>query len=207
MIEILSKKLVVFASGTGTTFEFLIESVKRGQIDADIVALFSDRPKSGAVEKAEKYGIMVYMVRQNRLKDIGDEINNSLKQINPDLIILAGYNRILPEKIVDSYSFRIINTHPSLLPCFGGHGMYGLNVHRAVIESGAKISGCTVHFVNRNIDEGPIIDQSTVEVRDDDTPEILQERVKKEEKVILIRAVNNILSKKIHVSGKRVSFS
>ena len=85
--------------------------------------------------------------------------------------------------------------------------MYGLNVHRAVIESGAKVSGCTVHFVNRNVDEGPIIDQSTVEVKYDDTPEVLQERVKKEEKIILIRAVNNILLKKIHVLGKRVSFS
>ena len=203
----MSKKLVVFASGTGTTFEFLVESVKQGQIDADIVALFSDRPKSGAVEKAGRYGIRVYIIRQNGLENIADEINYSLNQINPDLIILAGYNRILPEKIVDSYPLRIINTHPSLLPCFGGHGMYGLNVHRAVIESGAKVSGCTVHFVNRNVDEGPIIDQSTVEVKYDDTPEVLQERVKREEKIILIRAVNNILLKKIHVSGKRVSFS
>ena len=207
MKDILSKKLVVFASGTGTTFEFLAESVKQGQIDADIVALFSDRPKSGAVERAGRYGIRVYIIRQNGLENIADEINNSLNQINPDLIILAGYNRILPEKIVDSFPFRIINTHPSLLPCFGGHGMYGLNVHRAVIESGAKISGCTVHFVNRNVDEGPIIDQSTVEVRYEDTPEVLQERVKREEKIILIRAVNNILWKKIQVSGKRVSFS
>jgi phosphoribosylglycinamide formyltransferase-1 len=205
--DILSKKLVVFASGTGTTFEFLAESVKLGQIDANIVALFSDRPKSGAVEKAGRYGIRVYIIKQNGLENIADEINYSLNQINPDLIILAGYNRILPEKIVDSYPLRIINTHPSLLPCFGGHGMYGLNVHRAVIESGAKVSGCTVHFVNRNVDEGPIIDQSTVEVKYDDTPEVLQERVKKEEKIILIRAVNNILLKKIHVSGKRVSFS
>lgn len=203
----MSKKLVVFASGTGTTFEFLAESVKLGQIDANIVALFSDRPKSGAVEKAGRYGIRVYIIKQNGLENIADEINYSLNQINPDLIILAGYNRILPEKIVDSYPLRIINTHPSLLPCFGGHGMYGLNVHRAVIESGAKVSGCTVHFVNRNVDEGPIIDQSTVEVKYDDTPEILQERVKREEKIILIRAVNNILLKKIHVSGKRVSFS
>jgi phosphoribosylglycinamide formyltransferase-1 len=205
--DILSKKLVVFASGTGTTFEFLAESVKLGQIDANIVALFSDRPKSGAVEKAGRYGIRVYIIKQNGLENIADEINYSLNQINPDLIILAGYNRILPEKIVDSFPLRIINTHPSLLPCFGGHGMYGLNVHRAVIESGAKVSGCTVHFVNRNVDEGPIIDQSTVEVKYDDTPEVLQERVKKEEKIILIRAVNNILLKKIHVSGKRVSFS
>ena len=203
----MSKKLVVFASGTGTTFEFLAESVKHGQIDANIVALFSDRPKSGAVEKAGRYGIRVYIIKQNGLENIADEINYSLNQINPDLIILAGYNRILPEKIVDSFPLRIINTHPSLLPCFGGHGMYGLNVHRAVIESGAKVSGCTVHFVNRNVDEGPIIDQSTVEVKYDDTPEVLQERVKKEEKIILIRAVNNILLKKIHVSGKRVSFS
>ena len=203
----MSKKLVVFASGTGTTFEFLAESVKHGQIGADIVALFSDRPKSGAVEKAGRYGIRVYIIKQNGLENIADEINYSLNQINPDLIILAGYNRILPEKIVDSYPLRIINTHPSLLPCFGGHGMYGLNVHRAVIESGAKVSGCTVHFVNRNVDEGPIIDQSTVEVKYDDTPEVLQERVKREEKIILIRAVNNILLKKIHVSGKRVSFS
>ncbi len=203
----MSKKLVVFASGTGTTFEFLAESVKLGQIDANIVALFSDRPKSGAVEKAGRYGIRVYIIKQNGLENIADEINYSLNQINPDLIILAGYNRILPEKIVDSFPLRIINTHPSLLPCFGGHGMYGLNVHRAVIESGAKVSGCTVHFVNRNVDEGPIIDQSTVEVKYDDTPEVLQERVKKEEKIILIRAVNNILLKKIHVSGKRVSFS
>ena len=207
MKDILSKKLVVFASGTGTTFEFLAESVKQGQIDADIVALFSDRPKSGAVERAGRYGIRVYIIRQNDMENTVDDMQNHLIAADPDLIILAGYNRILPDEIVDLYPFKIINTHPSLLPCFGGRGMYGLNVHRAVIESGAKITGCTVHFVTRNVDGGPIIDQSTVEVRYDDTPEILQERVKKEEKSVLLRAVNDILSKNIHVNGKRVSFS
>ncbi len=207
MKDILSKKLVVFASGTGTTFEFLAESVKQGQIDADIVALFSDRPKSGAVERAGRYGIRVYIIRQNDMENTVDDMQNHLIATDPDLIILAGYNRILPDEIVDLYPFKIINTHPSLLPCFGGRGMYGLNVHRAVIESGAKITGCTVHFVTRNVDGGPIIDQSTVEVRYDDTPEILQERVKREEKSVLLRAVNDILSKNIHVNGKRVSFS
>ena len=207
MKDILSKKLVVFASGTGTTFEFLAESVKQGQIDADIVALFSDRPKSGAVERAGRYGIRVYIIRQNDMENTVDDMQNHLIATDPDLIILAGYNRILPDEIVDFYPLKIINTHPSLLPCFGGRGMYGLNVHRAVIESGAKITGCTVHFVTRNVDGGPIIDQSTVEVRYDDTPEILQERVKREEKSVLLRAVNDILSKNIHVNGKRVSFS
>jgi len=205
--DILSKKLVVFASGTGTTFEFLAESVKQGQIDADIVALFSDRPKSGAVERAGRFGIRVYIIKQNDMENTVDDMHNHLIAIDPDLIILAGYNRILPDEIVDFYPLKIINTHPSLLPCFGGRGMYGLNVHRAVIESGAKITGCTVHFVTRNVDGGPIIDQSTVEVRYDDTPEILQERVKREEKSVLLRAVNDILSKNIHVNGKRVSFS
>lgn len=207
MKDILSKKLVVFASGTGTTFEFLAESVKQGQIDADIVALFSDRPKSGAVERAGRFGIRVYIIKQNDMENTVNDMHNHLIAIDPDLIILAGYNRILPDEIVDFYPLKIINTHPSLLPCFGGRGMYGLNVHRAVIESGAKITGCTVHFVTRNVDGGPIIDQSTVEVRYDDTPEILQERVKKEEKSVLLRAVNDILSKNIHVNGKRVSFS
>jgi phosphoribosylglycinamide formyltransferase-1 len=205
--DILSKKLVVFASGTGTTFEFLAESVKQGQIDADIVALFSDRPKSGAVERAGRFGIRVYIIKQNDIENTVDDMQNHLIATDPDLIILAGYNRILPDEIVDFYPLKIINTHPSLLPCFGGRGMYGLNVHRAVIESGAKITGCTVHFVTRNVDGGPIIDQSTVEVRYDDTPEILQERVKREEKSVLLRAVNDILSKNIHVNGKRVSFS
>jgi phosphoribosylglycinamide formyltransferase, formyltetrahydrofolate-dependent len=205
--DILSKKLVVFASGTGTTFEFLAESVKQGQIDADIVALFSDRPKSGAVERAGRFGIRVYIIKQNDIENTVDDMQNHLIATDPDLIILAGYNRILPDEIVDFYPLKIINTHPSLLPCFGGRGMYGLNVHRAVIESGAKITGCTVHFVTRNVDGGPIIDQSTVEVRYNDTPEILQERVKKEEKSVLLRAVNDILSKNIHVNGKRVSFS
>lgn len=207
MKDILSKKLVVFASGTGTTFEFLAESVKQGQIDADIVALFSDRPKSGAVERAGRFGIRVYIIKQNDMENTVNDMHNHLIAIDPDLIILAGYNRILPDEIVDFYPLKIINTHPSLLPCFGGRGMYGLNVHRAVIESGAKITGCTVHFVTRNVDGGPIIDQSTVEVRYDDTPEILQERVKREEKSVLLRAVNDILSKNIHVNGKRVSFS
>ncbi len=207
MKDILSKKLVVFASGTGTTFEFLAESVKQGQIDADIVALFSDRPKSGAVERAGRFGIRVYIIKQNDIENTVDDMQNHLIATDPDLIILAGYNRILPDEIVDFYPLKIINTHPSLLPCFGGRGMYGLNVHRAVIESGAKITGCTVHFVTRNVDGGPIIDQSTVEVRYDDTPEILQERVKREEKSVLLRAVNDILSKNIHVNGKRVSFS
>jgi phosphoribosylglycinamide formyltransferase-1 len=120
------------------------------------------------------------------------------------LIVLAGYMKKLPRAVVGAYRHRIINIHPGLLPAFGGKGMYGLNVHKAVIDYGAKVSGITVHFADEEYDHGPIILQETVAVHDDDTPETLAARVLEAEHANFWRAVEAVAQGRVHVDGRRV---
>jgi phosphoribosylglycinamide formyltransferase-1 len=134
-------------------------------------------------------------------------LEDELLKINPDFIVLAGFLSILPDSILDNFRHRIINTHPALLPCFGGMGMYGLRVHRAVIESGARYSGCTIHLVTGEVDGGPIIAQSIVEVKDNDTAESLSDRVKEAEHLLMTETLRKLLTSDYAVSGKRVVFS
>ncbi|MDR0984019.1 MAG: phosphoribosylglycinamide formyltransferase [Ruminococcus sp.] len=173
--------LIVLVSGGGTNLQALIDS----GIKVDYV--LSSNPNAYAIKRCENYGIK-YSVIQNP-----EEIDNELSRLNPDLIVLAGYLKILPKDVTEKY--RIINIHPSLLPSFGGKGMYGLNVHRAVLAEECKITGATVHYVDGGVDTGRIIAQAEVVVPSGISPENLQQLVmEKCEQILLPKVVKNLLS-------------
>jgi phosphoribosylglycinamide formyltransferase-1 len=132
------------------------------------------------------------------------QLMNSLNKVQPELIILAGYLSILSPELIDKYRGKIINIHPSLLPAFGGKGFYGEKVHKAVIESGTKVSGATVHFVDENTDAGPIILQKAVVVLYSDTPETLAKRILSIEHSLMVKAVELFCKKRLKLEGRRV---
>ncbi len=177
----MKKRIVVLASGGGTNFQSIIDGVERGEINAQIVALVSSNHTAYAIERAKKHNIPTHTFA---LKDYfgssekrNDALYDFLIQLNPDLIVLAGYLGVIDKKTVCAFRRKIINIHPALLPKFGGAGYYGLNVHKAVINAGEKISGATVHYVDEGTDTGEIIAQQSLEVYDTDTPESLQQRI------------------------------
>ncbi len=198
-------RIVVMASGEGTNFQRIVDSISDGSLKARIIALISNRPDCGAARRAKEYGIPSYHFSWKSESDSNfSNLSSHLLNLKPDLIVLAGFMRILPPEIISVFKMKIINTHPSLLPCFGGMNFYGEKVHSAVIDSGAKFSGCTTHFVTGEVDGGPIISQAVVPVLDSDSPQSLAERVKEVEHQNLISSVKLVLSGNFRVAGKRV---
>ncbi|MEW5748574.1 MAG: phosphoribosylglycinamide formyltransferase [Candidatus Thermoplasmatota archaeon] len=199
-------RIGVLASGGGTNLQCIIDACERGEIDGDVAVVISNVPEAFALERARKHRIDAYafphkgVTREQHEADI----IACLDQHGVDLVVLAGYLRILTPLFIDRYAGRLMNTHPALLPSFGGSGMHGLNVHRAVLAYGCKVSGCTIHFVTLDVDGGPIILQKAVPVLEDDTPETLQERVLKEEHKLLPRAVQLSAAGKLRLEGRRV---
>lgn len=185
----MSINLAVFASGSGTTLQAIIDSIENKKLDAKISIVVSNNPDAYALERARKAGIPTYIITSKGIENIDNELSEVLKDYEIDLIVLAGYLRKIGDKLLARY--RIINTHPSLLPKFGGKGMHGMHVHQAVIDAGERISGVTVHFVNDEYDSGSIIRQTTVEVLDTDDAESLSAKVQKAEKVQLIEVLND----------------
>ena len=183
------KNIAVFASGSGSDMQSVIDGTLSGLIDGKVVAIVTNKEGIFAIERAKKHGIdcKTFKARDydgdNAKRD--EAIVEYLKGYNVDLIVLAGYLAIVTPVLVDEYEGRIINIHPSLIPKHCGKGMYGLNVHKSVIASGDKVSGCTVHFVDYGADTGKIIAQEQVEVKDGDTPESLQARILEVEHVLL----------------------
>jgi phosphoribosylglycinamide formyltransferase 1 len=188
------KNLVVFASGSGSNFQAIIDSIKEGTLDAGIAGLITDRPGIGAIERAKSESIPVYTIKYDTQSSYTEQLIHELDEWKPDLIILAGYLKKIPVAITEKYPNQIINIHPSLLPKYGGKGFYGLNVHKAVLEASEKESGCTVHFVNEFYDQGDIIEQKEVPVSPDDTPESLARKVLKEEHKLLPKVIAEILN-------------
>lgn len=187
--------ITVFASGGGTDFQSIIDGVERGLIKAKINMLIASKPNIYAIERAKQHNIPYYVFRKSDYESgekMFDEIISLLNANDTDLIVLAGYLTILSPNIVKAYEGRIINIHPSLLPKFGGVGMYGLKVHEAVIASGETESGCTVHYVDSGADTGKIIAQERVKV-ENDTPESLQQKVLKKEHELLPRVVAKLI--------------
>tara|TARA_R100000908_G_scaffold65344_2_gene54592 strand:- start:34094 stop:34678 length:585 start_codon:yes stop_codon:yes gene_type:complete len=177
------KHIVVFASGSGTNFQSIIDAVQRDEIAAQISGLISNRSSAGAIDRARKNGIPVRVINPDELseKDFSEYLLRQLENWDADLIALAGYLKKIPSSVIKEYENRILNIHPSLLPKYGGKGFFGLNVHRAVLESGDMESGCSVHIVTEEFDEGPVIAQSKVRVYSNDTPELLAQRILTEE--------------------------
>ncbi|MGC8995521.1 MAG: phosphoribosylglycinamide formyltransferase [Thermoplasmata archaeon] len=196
----------ILVSGRGTNMESIIEASEKGLIKSKVSVVISNKKDALALSKAKKHGIQsIYVSPKNKSNEEYDkEIIKILDEYDVDFVVLAGYLRILSSVFINKYPMKIINVHPSLLPCFGGKGFYGEHVHRAVLESGMKFSGCTVHFVTDEVDNGPIILQKCVEILDSDTPETLAERILPKEHEALIEAISLIENDKIEIQGKRV---
>lgn len=174
------KRLCVFASGSGSDFQSVIDGVKSGLIDGKIELLVASKPDIYAVARAEAAGIPYVVFCKSdypSAESMYEALIPQLKDRGIDLIVLAGYLTVLTPNIVSAFRGRIINIHPSLIPAYCGDGYYGMRVHRAVIENGEKFSGATVHYVDEGTDTGEIIAQERVPVYESDTPETLQARV------------------------------
>ena len=172
----------------------IIDNINSGNLEAKINLVVSDNKDAFGLERAKKDNIPTYIIEGKTKEDIDIELDSVLGNYDIDLIVLAGYLKMIGSRLIDKYT--IINTHPSLLPKFGGKGMFGMNVHRAVIEAGEKISGPTVHFVNERYDEGNIISQTTVEITENDTPESLAKKVQDVEKIQLVKVLKEFINNK-----------
>ncbi|MEI8134608.1 MAG: phosphoribosylglycinamide formyltransferase [bacterium] len=192
-------RLAVLASGQGSNLRAIYHAIASGKLtDVEISLVISNNSKSGAIEFARERGIpsvhISLLVAGDDQTKFENELLNAFERFHIDLIVLAGYMKLLPDIVIAKYHKRIINIHPALLPDFGGQGMYGLHVHRAVLASGNKVSGATVHFVEHEFDSGEIILQKKCEVLETDTPELLSERVRILEHEILPIAIQQIIS-------------
>ena len=168
------KKIVIFASGSGTNAENIVLHFNKSQL-AEVVCIFSNSENAKVLERAKKHNIPYEVFSKEDF--YGDKVLQKLNSIQPDLIILAGFLLKFPQNIIQSFPDKIINIHPALLPKFGGKGMYGMNVHRAVIENKEIETGITIHFVNENYDEGGIIFQKRVPLSITETPESVAAKV------------------------------
>lgn len=194
-------RVVVMVSGGGTNLQAIIDAVKTGDItNTELVAVISNNYDVYALERAKKAGIEGVVVSPKDYSDrakFNEALLDKVDSYNPDLIVLAGFLVVIPEAMIDKYENKIINIHPSLIPSFCGTGYYGLKVHEAALERGVKLTGATVHYVDKGTDTGPIIMQKAVEVKEGDTPEILQRRVMEEaEWKLLPAAINKIANSK-----------
>lgn len=176
--------LVVFVSGNGTTLQSIIDNINSGNLKAKIQLVVSNNPNAYALSRAKNDNIPTYIIKNSNNEDIDNELLEVLSHYDIDLIVLAGYLKLIGSGVINKY--KIINTHPALLPKFGGKGMYGMNVHRAVIDAHETKSGVTLHYVNEKYDSGDIISQTVVDVLPEDSPEDLAARVQAAEKIQLI---------------------
>lgn len=198
------KKLAVLVSGGGTNLQAIMDAIDKKTItNAEISVVISNNANAYALERAKEHGIQGICVSPKSY-DTRDAFNEALlktiQSYEPDLVVLAGCLVVIPEIMVKAYPNKIINIHPALIPSFCGTGYYGLKVHEGVLKRGVKVTGATVHFVDEGTDTGPIILQKAVEVKQDDTPEILQRRVMEEaEWKIMPEAINLIVNDRVEI--------
>ena len=197
-------RIAVLVSGGGTNLQAIIDAIAAGKItDTEITAVISNNKNAYALERAKQAGIkdIVVSPKDFETRDVFNEnLLKILQEVNPDLIVLAGYLVVIPEIVIDAFENRIINIHPSLIPAFCGTGYYGLKVHEAALKRGVKVVGATVHFVDKGTDTGPIIMQKAVAVQNGDTPKVLQQRVMEQaEWNILPAAIDKIAHGKVRI--------
>jgi formyltetrahydrofolate-dependent phosphoribosylglycinamide formyltransferase len=201
------KRLAVFASGRGSNFRAILEQIHSGYIPAMVVLCITNNPGAGVIELAQTHNIPVRILLPKNFPDpvaFNDAILRELQLAGADLIILAGYLKMIGRQIIEAYNNRIINIHPALLPAFGGKGMYGHHVHEAVFESGAKVSGVTVHLVNNEYDAGPIVLQQAVPIDDLQSPAEIAERVLTIEHKIYSQAIKLLVEDRLQIQGRRI---
>ena len=200
--------VVILVSGGGTNLQAIIDAVENGTItNTKIVDVISNNKNAYALERAKKHGIANCCISPKDYADratFNQKFLEKMDELNPDLIVLAGFLVVIPPEMIAKYRNRIINIHPSLIPSFCGPGYYGLKVHVAALARGVKVVGATVHFVDEGTDTGPIILQKAVEVEEGDTPEVLQRRVMEQaEWKILPKAIDLIANGKVKVEDGR----
>ena len=198
-------RLAVLISGGGTTLANLIEHITAGKLDARIDLVISSNPQAKGNEWARRAGIELRILERKHFDSsiaYGEAIFAACRQANVGLVVMAGF--LKHATIPADFEWRVVNVHPALIPAFCGRGYYGLHVHRAVLEYGAKVSGCTIHFVDNEYDHGPIIDQRTVPVLPDDTPETLAKRVFAAECQAYPETLAHFAGGRICVEGRRV---
>lgn len=224
--------IAVMASGGGSNFAAICEAIDAGTLDARVALLLSNNPEAGALALAKARGIETKVIAKSVIRsqlgfdavvsaqpesvvddmaarlevDRAFDVQNqqALIKSGAELVVLAGYLSIVGPKTIGSFSGRMINIHPALLPSFGGDGYYGLRVHQAVLDTGCKVSGATVHYVDEGTDTGPIIAQKAVPVYDDDDAKRLAARVLEVEHEILPRAIDDIANRRLAIHGQRV---
>lgn len=196
----------VLISGNGTNLQAIIDGIKKGRINGSIKLVISNRKDAYGLVRCQKENIESMYINPKEYDDLAynRRLMEEFKKRDIDLIVLAGYMRVLSKEFVKNYENRIINIHPSLIPSFSGKGYYGERVHRAALDYGVKYTGATVHFVDEGTDTGPIILQEVVPVYDEDTVETLSQRVLEVEHRILVEAVSLYCKNKLMVDGRKV---
>lgn len=197
-------RLAILLSGRGSNFQAIHDAIAAGRLDATIVCVISNVPDAPGLARARELGLSSHSIDQRACATRTaheEEVLRVLAQAQPDFICLAGYMRLLTPAFVAVYPNRILNIHPSLLPAFPGVG-----AQAQAVAYGVKVSGCTVHFVDQNLDAGPILVQRTVEVRDDDTAESLAARILVQEHLAYVEALSNLATRGYRIDGRRVIF-
>jgi phosphoribosylglycinamide formyltransferase-1 len=198
-------RLAVLVSGGGTTLQNLIDRIAGGQLPAAIVGVVSSRADAFGAERARRAGLPVEIVERATFRANPERVWAAVRGFAPNLVCLAGWLHLLP--IPDDFRHRVLNIHPSLLPAFGGKGMYGHHVHEAVLAYGAKVSGCTVHLADDTYDTGPVLVQKCVPVREEDTPDTLAARVFQAECEAYPEAIRLFADGRVTVRGRRAVIS
>lgn len=197
-------KLAVLVSGSGTNLQAIIDRIEDGSVrNAKIEVVISNNPNAYALTRAKNHGICAHCISPKSFETreaFNEALLEALTEAGIDLVVLAGFMVVVPPAIISKFRNKIINIHPSLIPSFCGQGYYGLHVHEAALKKGVKVSGATVHFVDEGTDTGPIIMQKAVEVRQGDTPEILQRRIMEQaEWVIMPKVIDAIAGGRVTV--------
>lgn len=198
-------RVAVLLSGSGTTLENLFVRREAGELPIEIVCVVSSRAKAFGLERAARRGVPTALVERRKHRDVGEFSRltfDAIRPYRPELVCLAGFMSLL--QIPKEFEGRLMNIHPALLPAFGGKGFYGHHVHEAVLAHGCKLTGCTAHFVDNEYDHGPIILQKAVEVREDETPDSLAERVQAAEREAFPEAIRLFADGRLELEGGRV---
>jgi phosphoribosylglycinamide formyltransferase-1 len=200
-------RLAVFASGEGTTFQAILDAIDAGDLPAEVVCCISNTTEAGALERAERDDVPTKVIPPSSFDapaPFGEALLDTLETHSASFVALAGYMQKIPPNVVDEYRGRMTNIHPAFLPAFGGKGMYGMHVHRAVIDYGVHWSGATVHLVDEEYDHGPIVLQEPVPVYADDTPDELADRVQDVEHRLYPEALRLFAEDRVRRDGRTV---
>lgn len=197
-MSLYTKKIAILISGSGTNLQAIMDNCSNRNINARIALVISNKKEAYGLKRAEKSGIEIRVINDNK------KLLQVLLDKKIDLVVLAGYLKILPEYIISHFENKIINIHPSLIPSFCGLGYYGRKVHEAVFNKGVKFTGATTHFVNKDADQGPIIGQEIVKIEEDYDVDKISEKVLEKEHQLLVRSVKDFCNDKLYVKDNKV---